>query len=168
MDQILGAAIRTSHCIPNSQCCRSAGKNGSNLVRDASTGCSGHGKSGWVRLEGGLGHVRYIHLISLRLTTFLTTNYFIVPHSENRILGGSKWREGYTQGSSVSSNEWSDAVFSDPCLLRGSHRSAHQVERALSCQRDRTSRNQSAPFTDRIILITDLVHEQEKVSVARV
>lgn len=94
MDQILGAAIRTSHCIPNSQCCRSAGKNGSNLVRDASTGCSGHGKSGWVRLEGGLGHVRYIHLISLHLTTFLTTNYFIVPHSENRILGGSKWRRG--------------------------------------------------------------------------
>jgi len=88
LDQIPGAAIRTSRCIPNSQCRRSAGQGGSNFVRDASTGCSGQGKSGWVCFEEGLDHVRFIHLISSRLMTFLTTNHSIISHFENTMLCG--------------------------------------------------------------------------------
>lgn len=63
LDQIPGIADSTSACFPNSQCCRSTGQNGPNLVREPPTGRSGQRKLERVFFEGGLGHDRLIHLI---------------------------------------------------------------------------------------------------------
>ena len=62
-------------------------------------------------------------------------------HFENTMTGGLQ-EEGYIHGFDVSSNGRSGPAFTGPCLPRESRRSAHQEERALSCQRDRTIKNQ--------------------------
>ena len=138
-NQIPGAAIRTSGRIPSSQRCRSAGKNGSNLLRDTWIGCSGQGKLGWVRFEEGLGHDRLIYLIPARLMTFRTSNHSIALRSESMTVGGLQ--EGGIHIVSARRMN-SGTTFTDPCPPRGLRRSARQEERALSCQRDRTVINQ--------------------------
>lgn len=100
LDQVPGTTIHPSHRIPNSQRCRPAGQNGSNLVRDTSTGHSGQGKFGWVHFEEGLGHVRrLIYLISLRFVISLASNHSIILRFENTTAGGSQ--EGGIHGAST-------------------------------------------------------------------
>ena len=135
LDQIPRIALCPNCTVPNSQCLRSTGQNGSDLVRNTSTGCSGQGKFRWVCSEEGLGHGRLIYLISI---TFLASNHSVILHSEN-MMAGVPYEGVYARFRRVV--EWGDAVLTGPCLQQGSHHSAHREEQVLSCQRDQTGQS---------------------------
>lgn len=164
LDQIPGIAIRASRCVPNSQRCRSAGQNGSNLIRDAPTGHSGQGKLGWLCFEEGLAHDRLIYLTPSRFMTSLTSNHSIIcaPRVRWFTRGGicmvptrrrmnGKWYGLYRPLSSARIASFSSSRGASSFLSTRSN-----------CP------NQSAHATEQVVFITNLVHEQEEVSITRV